>query len=291
VHFRLPITTSLRYHPLTEIAFRPEFNIMKRFLSVVCLVLFLAAGAFAADEKKMTITWHGQSFFEIKTSAGTRIVLDPHAIEAYGRISGVKADLIISSHQHTDHTRVEVVENIDDFKPGSKDYKRINGVTGEKVGAQKWNLIKEEKFKDVTISIVGTYHDDVQGIKRGLNSAIILEVDGVRIVHLGDLGHKLTDNDVKRIGKVDILMIPVGGVYTINGSEAKEVVEQLKPTRFILPMHYGTDVFDDLLPAKEFLEDQKNVDKRKTNEFSFDPSSKEPKAPSVMLLNWSPAGK
>ncbi len=254
--------------------------------SIVLISALLSAGALrAADDKKLIIRWHGQSFFEIQSSAGTRIVLDPHAIESYGRKS-VKADLIICSHPHNDHTRVEVVENHKD-----KDVVRIDGVKGgDQVGKQKWNIIKDQKFRDVTFSIVGTYHDNVQGLKRGLNSVIVLEVDGLRIVHLGDLGHTLSENDLNRIGKVDILMIPVGGVYTINGSEAKEVVAQLKPARLILPMHYGTEVYDDLLPAREFLEDQKNVEKLKTNELVVDPSSKPPARPAIILLRWEKPG-
>jgi hypothetical protein len=81
-------------------------------------------------------------------------------------------------------------------------------------------------------------------------------------------------------------MIPVGGVYTLNGSDAKEVVTQLQPTRYILPMHYGFPNYTVLLPADEFLEDQKNVQKLKTNELVIDPSKKADK-PAIVLLQWA----
>ena len=76
------------------------------------------------------------------------------------------------------------------------------------------------------------------------NGVFIIEVDGWRIVHLGDLGHYLTPAQLKRIGPVDVLMIPVGGIYTLNGKWAKKVVDQIKPKEYIFPMHYGTKVFD-----------------------------------------------
>ena len=102
--------------------------------------------------------------------------------------------------------------------------------------------------KDVRIRNVGTFHDTQQGMERGRNAVFVIEADGLKIVHLGDLGHILTDEQVRQIGPMDVLMVPVGGVYTINGSKAKEVVAQLKPKRYILPMHYGTLTFDELLP-------------------------------------------
>src|SRR5262249_22724611 len=138
---------------------------------------------------------------------------------------------------------------------------------GLKGGGRKidWTPI-DEMFRDVRVRTVGAYHDNVEGMERGKNTIFILEVDGLRIVHLGDLGHLLSDREIKKIGPVDVLMIPVGGVYTINGSEAKKVVEHLKPKQYILPMHYGTKVFMDLLPPDEFLEDQKNVKRYPTNQ-------------------------
>jgi L-ascorbate metabolism protein UlaG (beta-lactamase superfamily) len=124
-------------------------------------------------------------------------------------------------------------------------------------------------------------------VERGKNTIFILEVDGLRIVHLGDLGHTLTEEQIKRIGPVDVLMIPIGGVYTLNGSEAKEVVAQLKPKKYILPMHYGTKVYEDLLPADEFLFEQKkeNIRHSKTNELIVEPDFK-PAQPVIVLLYW-----
>ena len=144
----------------------------------------------------------------------------------------------------------------------------------------------DTKVKDVAVRTVGVYHDDALGAERGLNTVFLFEVGGLRIAHLGDLGHKLTKAQLNKIGKVDILMIPVGGVYTINGGEAKEVVEQLKPKMYIIPMHYGTPVYDDLLPPTEFLEDQKNVKKFTTNVLAIDPKATPPTSPIIAVLHY-----
>ena len=106
-----------------------------------------------------------------------------------------------------------------------------------------------------------------------------------RSVHLGDLGHELTPEQVRRIGPVDVLMVPVGGIYTLNGAEAKKVVEQIKPKMYVIPMHCGTNVYDDVLPATEFLEDQKNVKRFPANKLSIE-SDLKTDAPIIAVLGW-----
>ena len=249
---------------------------MLRYLTALLAVVALTAGADAAD-KKLTIRWHGQSFFEIVSSDGTTIVLDPHAIENFGRQS-VKADIVVCSHPHSDHTHVEVVEG----KP-----KVLYGVKDEKGDGRKlaWSNF-DDKIKNIRLYSVGTYHDDVQGMRRGLNTVTVIEVDGFRIAHLGDLGHELSASQLKQIGEVDVLMVPIGGVYTLNGTDAKKVVEQIKPRFAIVPMHYGIKgVYEDLLTADEFLEEQENVVKDK-GELTLEVGAKPPAKPEVVLLRW-----
>jgi L-ascorbate metabolism protein UlaG (beta-lactamase superfamily) len=259
---------------------------MRRTLAALLLIFVPAGLAVAAGDGNVHIRWHGQSFFEVETAAGTRIVLDPHGLEAYGRIS-VPADLVLLSHLHSDHTRVDVVENLKKARvvPGLKDEKG----DGKRVD---WNVV-DEQFRDVHLRSVGTFHDDAGGMQRGKNTVFIIEADGLRVVHLGDLGHRLTEAQVKRIGPVDVLLVPVGGVYTLNGSEAAEVVAKLKPRRFVVPMHYGTDVYEDLLKPDEFLEEQKAGPVRKFagNELVIDPKAPPPKEPTVAVLNWEKKGE
>lgn len=266
---------------------------LQRSLVGLLLVVGLETGlAFSGDDKKdkkgwkpIQITWHGHSFFEVKSSKGTNIVLDPHMILAYGRAMGVKADAVLMSHNHNDHTQIGVLENVKD-----KDLKIISGLKGGGLKAD-WNSV-DMMVKDVRIRSVGTYHDTEQGLKFGKNTVFILEVDGWRVVHLGDLGHPLTREQLKQIGPVDVVMIPVGGIYTINGSEAKKVVEQVKPREYIFPMHCGTKIYDELLPPDEFLEDQPraNVTTSADNTITLNRDPQRPR-PLIVNLNYWPRNK
>ena len=249
----------------------------------------VAALAGSAAAKNVTIKWHGQSFFEIRSSAGTTVVIDPHNLDAYGR-QQVKADVVLISHYHIDHASLAPITNARSAKI-LYGLKNKEGMGGNRRNDQFANL--DEKFKDVQIKSVGCYHDNVQGMQRGKNTIFILDVDGLRIVHLGDLAHKLTGSMLKKLGKVDVLMVPVGGSYTLNGAEAKEVVAQIKPRRYILPMHYGTKVYRYLLGPDEFLEDQddKQIKRFKTNELVIDADAVPLKVPFIAMLNYEPPEK
>lgn len=248
---------------------------MHRINIVLTIVLMASASSFAQG-RKVTVKWFGQSYFQITTSIGTRVVFDPHSIEAYPR-QVVEADVVVVSHPHQDHNQIDVIAN----KERAKILLGCKGM-GRKT---EWNKI-DEKYKDVHIRSVGLYHDKAQGMERGKNAAFIVEADGLRFVHLGDLGHTLRDGQIRAIGDVDVLMIPIGGVYTLNGSDAKKVIEQLRPKRFILPMHYATKVFEEVLGPDEFLEDQKNVDQLlNTNEFQIDADAKMT-SPRIVMLGW-----
>jgi L-ascorbate metabolism protein UlaG (beta-lactamase superfamily) len=262
---------------------------MSRYIAAVLALLFPSlASSLISGEKNagpIEISWHGQSFFTIKTGGGTTIAIDPHAIQEYGRLKGLRADIVLISHNHTDHNQLGVIENIKD--------KNVHIITGLKAGGLKadWNPV-DETIKDVRIRSVGVFHDDMGGLRFGKNSIFILDVGGWRIVHLGDLGHVLTPTQLKKIGPVDVLMIPVGGVYTINGSEAKEVVLQIKPKEYIFPMHCGTRVYDDLLPPTEFLDGQERakVTSSLDNRVVLNRDPQRPR-PLIVQLNFWPKGK
>jgi L-ascorbate metabolism protein UlaG (beta-lactamase superfamily) len=260
---------------------------MVRFLAALAIVFPVLASPLSAGEKTLPpqISWHGQSFFTIKTGKGMTIAIDPHAIPEYGRMMGLKADVVLISHNHNDHTQVGVFENSKD-----KDFRVITGLKGNSLKAD-WNQV-DETIKDVRIRSVGVFHDNMEGMRYGKTAIFILEVDGWRIVHLGDLGHLLSPAQLKRIGPVDVLMIPVGGVYTLNGSEAKQVVAQIKPKEYIFPMHCGTRVYDDLLPVTEFLQDQDRakVTSSLDNRLVLNRDPQRPR-PLIVQLNFWPKGK
>lgn len=253
-------------------------------LALAIVIGALIPRASAQDKKPPKLRWLGQSFFVLETSQGTRIAFDPHAIDAFGRQTA-KAEVVLMSHPHPDHVRLEVIEN----KAQAKVIEGVKVPAGSPEGGPparaQWNAV-DERFKDVRIRAVGLYHDTMQGMQRGKNTAFIVEFDGLKLCHLGDLGHVLSEDQLRQIGPVDVLLIPVGGVYTLNGETAKRVMAQIKPTRWVLPMHYGTKLFDDLLPADEFLDGQTNVKKMlNTNELTLDNGPK-PAEPTTVLLGW-----
>src|SRR5262245_6497783 len=222
-------------------------------VTVLGLSLFVAAIGRSQDKgAPIGIEFYGNSFFILISSKGTRVAIDPHTIPEYDRrVVLPKVDVICISHNHNDHTRTVSFE----------DYQKTKTLRGLKSETKRpdWSVINET-VKDVKIRTVGTFHDDNGGIERGKNACFIFEIDGWKVCHLGDLGHLLTPAQAKSIGPVDVLMIPVGGIYTLNGSEAKKVVEQLKPKEYIFPMHYGTKFFEDILPPDEFYDE---VEKRR----------------------------
>jgi L-ascorbate metabolism protein UlaG (beta-lactamase superfamily) len=178
------------------------------------------------------LSWLGQSCFVLETAAGTRIVMDPIPKGlGYDLPVGLKADAVTISHEHADHNNVGLLAN----KP-----KILRGLTADKKG---WTRI-DDKIKEVAVHSVGVYHDGNRGAERGLNTVFLFEVGGMRIAHLGDLGHLLTDDQLSAIGAVDVVLIPVGGVFTIDAHQAMRVIDQLHPRLLVIPMHYKTDALN-----------------------------------------------
>lgn len=186
----------------------------------------------------MKIKWNGHASFTITASDGTTILTDPYepggfdgALQ-YGNIPD-KADVVTVSHEHADHNHVEGL-------PGNPKVIRESG-----------------KVKGIEFKGIDTYHDKSKGSERGRNTIFVFKVDGVTLCHLGDLGHELPGDVANSIGKVDMLMLPIGGVFTIDPNEAAKVMEKLNPT-IIIPMHYKTDKcgfplakIDDFVSGKE----------------------------------------
>ncbi|MCS7106913.1 MAG: MBL fold metallo-hydrolase [Acidilobaceae archaeon] len=182
----------------------------------------------------MIIRWCGHSYFIIE--AGVKVAIDPHDGESIG--AGMKtcregADLVLVTHEHYDHNAVQVA-----LKEGSV-------VIRQRAG--------EFSAKGVRVRGVRLFHDREGGARRGATIAYVIEVEGVRVAHLGDVGHVLDVEQRERIGRPDVLMVPVGGVYTIGPGEALQVIELLRP-RIAIPMHYWLPgSFLPLLPLEEFL--------------------------------------
>ncbi len=186
--------------------------------------------------------------------------------------AGLRADLITISHEHPDH---------DNVKMASNSPKVIHGVTADRKG---WVRV-DERFRDVAIRTVGVYHDDKRGTARGLDTVFIFEVGGLRIAHLGDLGHLLDDDELEAIGSVDVLLVPVGGSTTLDAYHATRVVDQLHPRLMVVPMHYRTDVpgTKDLDPVDPFLERKANVHRPTSPTVALTPVKARPATEIVVL--------
>jgi len=190
----------------------------------------------------MKIKWYGHSAFHITTDNGTRLIIDPYESGAfggslaYGRIVD-EADIVLTSHDHGDHNY-------------TKDIK------GKFTHIKKAGQYEE---KGIKIKVVPTFHDKTKGQERGANLAFVVSADDMVVVHLGDLGHTLDNSTLQSIGKVDILLVPVGGFFTIDAKEATKVVNDINPA-IAIPMHYKTKSVT--LPIESldgFVEDKETV--------------------------------
>jgi L-ascorbate metabolism protein UlaG (beta-lactamase superfamily) len=164
----------------------------------------------------MKLKWFGHSCFLLTSDSGIRVLTDPYN-EMVGKLPAIEAEIVTVSHQHGDHNNVKAVKGPSTVvdKPGT--------FYGD----------------GVEVSGIETAHDESGGSKRGKNIVFKISMDGIGFCHCGDLGHLLTPEQVKAVGKVDVLMVPVGGLYTIDADMAAKVVAQLKPA-IVVPMHYNT---------------------------------------------------
>jgi L-ascorbate metabolism protein UlaG (beta-lactamase superfamily) len=209
----------------------------------------------------MKIKWLAHASFLITTNSGTRIITDPYKTDESIRYGEIKetADIVTVSHGHNDHANVAAVR-------GSPQVVKASGT-----------------FKNIKIRAVPAAHDNSNGSQRGANIIFCLEVDGISVCHCGDLGHQLTDAQIRGIGRVDVLMVPVGGFFTIDAAAATRVCEQLKP-RIILPMHYKTDKVG--LPiggVEAFIKGKNNVTRAEGSEIEVS-ADKLPASARIVLL-------
>lgn len=182
--------------------------------------------------RNMEISWLGHSCFRIRGSHAT-IITDPYPPSLGYSLGKPTARIVTVSHQHLGHSYV-------------------TGVGGEP------RLIAgpgEYEISGVLIIGIATFHDEERGRKRGKNTVYLIEVDDIAVCHLGDLGHVFTAEQVEELGDVDVLLLPVGGVSTINAPMAAEVVRQLEP-KVVVPMHYKTGALSwELEPVERFLKE------------------------------------
>ena len=190
----------------------------------------------------MKIKWLGHSAFLLSASDGTRVITDPYVPGSFDggiryRAIDDTCDGVTVSHDHADHNGCRGL-------PGKPAVIRGEG---------------EHRVGTVPITGFATWHDEDRGRRRGDNTVFVFEVDGLRVCHAGDLGHVLPAPTVAGIGRVDVLMVPVGGYFTIGPDGARAVARQLG-AKVTIPMHYRTDRCDfDIAPVDDFLAGQPGV--------------------------------
>jgi len=197
----------------------------------------------------MKVKWLGHSCFLITSEKGTKLITDPYTVGVGIDYAPIKesADIVIVSHDHGDHNNVSAVQGRPQIVKGSG-IKNVSGI----------------EFKGIA-----AYHDRSQGKERGDNTVFCFTVDGIRLCHLGDLGHLLSQEQIASVGNVDILFVPVGGVFTINAAEATQVCTQLRP-KVIIPMHFKTPKCAyPISDVNTFLEGKERVKKWDNSEIEF----------------------
>ncbi|MBR6184650.1 MAG: MBL fold metallo-hydrolase [Clostridia bacterium] len=181
----------------------------------------------------MLITYHGHSEFYLEGADGFALLTDPYDGHVGYPMLRCRADAVTVSHGHGDHNYVQ----------------KAYGAPAIIDGAGEWRIAPE-----VTVTAIPSVHDDANGEKRGKNLLMKIEMEGLALAHLGDQGIRLTPEQVKALGRIDILMLPVGGFFTVDAKTAREIVAQVNP-RVVIPMHYKTSVNADwpISDETEFL--------------------------------------
>lgn len=213
---------------------------------------------------KLKIRWLGHSCFYITSDNGTRILTDPFAESVGYRLPDVEADIVTVSHNHYDHNNTRIVKG--QFKI--------------------FNNSGSFEHKGVQIKGISSFHDDVKGSKRGGNIIFVLNVDDVRICHLGDLGHVIDESTASEIGQIDVLLVPVGGTFTVDAQKAREVIELIKPGT-IIPMHYKTpDLSFEIAGVGDFTRLFDSARIKKIENLQLDFTNKQDYEGNIILMNY-----
>jgi L-ascorbate metabolism protein UlaG (beta-lactamase superfamily) len=216
---------------------------------------------------QISLGYHGRSCFEIQFT-GKRIVIDPFNPDMFEystqdrrySLPKNKIDYAFATHIAPDHSYFEGIDADRTYIACGDEPEFVRDVQGE--AARVGGVVKPDfDVGSFSFWTVPSFHDDRQGALEGVNGIICLDFDGLKVVHLGDIGHTLNREQVDVIGAVDVLTVPVDGYYTIDAETGKRIVEQLDP-KIVIPMHYKTDNLAEELPfsdEKAFVSKFENV--------------------------------
>ncbi len=216
------------------------------------------------DSKPVAVRWWGQGMVSVETYGNITVVIDPYSGDIGYDVPNLTADLVLVTHEHGDHNNVDGVGGGPVVVRGLNDAGAVRELhhlldrppnTSKVIWRSNTKADSAKTSKDaVSVRSVSAWHDERQGTDRGATAMFSIVVDGVNIAHAGDLGQlKLSPEQVQKLGRVDVLCLPVGGVYTIDGPQAVKIIDQLIP-RYVVPIHYKTDRLKiPLQPIEPFL--------------------------------------
>jgi L-ascorbate metabolism protein UlaG (beta-lactamase superfamily) len=236
----------------------------------------------------MNIIWHGQSFFEISVknelNEEVKIAIDPYGEDLGLKAPKVEAQLLLVTHQHSDHSNIQAVHPVKSREAGTAEplFNRVKGEPFIIDGPGEYEV------KGVFVQGIPAFHDDKKGQEQGQVIVYTVEAENMRLCHLADLGQKeLTPEQLEEIGEVDILMIPTGSKHSLLAKDAAEIISQIEP-KIVIPMHYkipglkkemeeGVDKFlkvmgvEGLEPQKKLKISQKDLPKEETEIVVLEP--------------------
>lgn len=196
----------------------------------------------------MVITWFGHSCFLLENSHGEKILMDPFNKSIGGTPFKGSVDIVTISHDHFDHNYTDLINP----------------------GAVIINMPCSYESSSIKIQGLPSYHDNIKGAKRGDNIIYIIETDNLRLCHLGDLGHMLSDKELDLLGVLDILFIPVGGNFTIDPEIAAKLCNKVQ-SKLVIPMHYKVPHIDfPVHGIEKFIAFMKNAVNLKSHKLTID---------------------
>lgn len=243
---------------------RLEYRVRALAIIPAMFLLWVGSQAVNADDgKPVAVRWWGHAMVSIETYWNLRVVIDPYSTGIGYDDPHVSADLVLITHEHPDHSNADLVGGEPVIVRGLDDagnVQRIHHVLDRLPNADEpwWKDARLRIARSehaVVVTSVPAWHDAAEGSERGASAMFLIEVDGLRIVHCGDLGQReLTGEQLSQLGQVDVLLIPVGGSYTVDGPQAAAIVRQVG-ARIVVPIHYKTAALKfDLAPVEPFLE-------------------------------------